>query len=170
MMAREGDDSLMVNAGITQSPLVVFAIQIPLAIPHGMAKIALHRCTCVKHKAARMSFAQASLGRLKLNSSQLCHKADQKAECTDRNADLDIGFVATLNALHKADSHTRSEMRVLSIGLTTPTPPGVPEDVDVGPKAVQSPATSAALHCSCSICLASSMSTYCILDLAYVSF
>ena len=58
-------------------------------------------------------------------------------KCT---TDLDVGLVASLDALHKADPHARGEVGVLPVGLTTPTPPGVSEDIDVGSKAVQSPA------------------------------
>lgn len=56
------------------------------------------------------------------------------------NADLDVGLVTALQALDKADSHMGGQVWVLPIGLATPPPSGVPEDVDVGPKAIQAPA------------------------------
>ena len=41
--------------------------------------------------------------------------------------------------MDESNPHLGSEVGVLSICLTTPAPPGVSEDVDVGTKAVETP-------------------------------
>ncbi len=66
-----------------------------------------------------------------------------------RSADLDVCFVATLDALDEVYAHAGCKVRVLPICFTASAPPRVPEDVDVGTEAVQTPALTHASHTCC---------------------
>lgn len=74
-----------------------------------------------------------------LNSVHVVQPRCQNAKMLVEDSHLDVDWVCALDSLNKGDTHLRSEVGVLSICLAAPAPPGVSEDVDVGPKAVETP-------------------------------